>query len=115
MESLGGRKPDNPVSFIQACVRGRRFLWTYHVHLRLQGRFVARQTILDAVDSYEIVEFYPDDKYLPSYLLLGRVSGDSIHVLFAADVLGDNVRVITIYRPSLEEWEADFKTRKTTP
>jgi len=85
------------------------------VHLRLQGRFVARQTILDAVDSYEIVEFYPDDKYLQSYLLLGRVSGDSIHVLFAADVLGDNVRVITIYRPSLEEWGADFKTRKTTP
>ena len=83
------------------------------MHLRLQGRFVTRQTILDAVDSYEIVEFYPDDKYLPSYLLLGRVSGDSIHVLFAADVLDDNVRVIN--RPSLKEWEADFKTRKTTP
>jgi len=61
-----------------------------------------------------MVEFYPDDRYLPSYLLLGRVAGDSVHVLFAADVLGDNVRVITVYRPSPEEWEADLKTRKTT-
>ena len=83
------------------------------MHLRAQGRFVARQTILDAVDSYEIVEAYPDDKYLPSYLVLGQVAGDAVHVLFASDVQGHNVRVITVYRPSSDEWEADLKTRRT--
>jgi len=60
--------PDDPVAFIRACVRRRRILWTYHVNLRLKDRFVSRQTLFDAVDSYEIVESYPDDKYLPSYL-----------------------------------------------
>jgi len=34
------------------------------------------------------------------------------HVLFAADVEGDNVRVVTAYYPSLEEWEEDLKTRR---
>ena len=104
--------PDDPVAFIQACVRGRRILWTYHVNLRFQGRFVERQTILDAVDSYEIVELYPEDKYLPSCLVLAWLSGEPMHVLFAMDVVGDNVRVVTAYRPSPDEWENDFTTRR---
>ncbi len=82
------------------------------MNLRLKGRFVQRQTILDAVDSYEVVESYPDDKYLPSYLVLARPAGDAIHVLFATDVEGDNVRVVTAYRPSPDEWEDDLKTRR---
>ena len=68
------------------------------MNLRLKGRFVARQAILDAVDSYQMVESYPDDKYLPSYLVLARPAGDAIHVLFATDIEGDNVRVVTAYR-----------------
>jgi hypothetical protein len=87
-------------------------LWTYHVNMRLQGRFIQRQTIIDAVDAYEIIEEYPKDKYLPSYLVLGQHGGDSFHVLFAVDVEGNNVRVVTAYRPSLEEWETDLRTRR---
>lgn len=107
------RVPDEPIVFIQACVRARRILWTYHVNLRLKGRFVSRDLILDAVDSYELVEAYPEDKYLPSYLVLARRPGDAIHVLFAADVEGDNVRIVTAYRPSPDEWNDDLKTRRS--
>lgn len=106
--------PEDPVAFIQQCVRARRILWTYHVNLRLKGRSVSRQIILDAVDSYEVVESYPDDKYLPSYLMLARSGGDAIHVLFATDVEGDNVRVVTAYRPSPDEWAEDLKTRRAS-
>jgi hypothetical protein len=109
------RLPDEPISFIRECVRAGRLLWTYHVNLRLKGRFVQREFILDAVDSYEIVESYPGDKYLPSYLVLARRSGDAIHVLFAADVEGNNVRVVTAYRPSPDEWDDDLKTRRSRP
>lgn len=72
----------------------------------------SRQIILDATDSYGIVEAYPDDKYLPSYLLLGRTGDDVFHVLFGVDVVGRNVRVVTAYVPSPEEWEPDLKTRR---
>ncbi len=109
------RLPDEPLSFIQECVRSGRLLWTYHVNLRLKGRFVRREGILDAVDTYDIVESYPDDKYLPSYLVLARLPGDAVHVLFAADLEGNNVRVVTTYRPSPDEWADDLKTRRPRP
>jgi hypothetical protein len=33
-------------------------------------------------------------------------------VLFAVDVEGDKVRVVTAYRPGAEEWEPDLKARR---
>jgi hypothetical protein len=112
VETVERRLPGDPAAFVRTCVLERRILWTYHVNMRLERRFVARQAILDSVDSYELVESYPDDKYLPGYLFLARPIGDAIHVLFATDVEGDNVRVVTAYRPSSDEWMDDLKTRR---
>mgnify|MGYP001159159138 CR=1 FL=1 len=106
------RLPDDPIRFVQDQVRRGRILWTYHVNMRLAGRFIPREVILAAVDTYELVEAYPDDKYLPSYLLLARHGTEAFHVLFAADVEGDNVRVVTSYRPDSREWQADLKNRR---
>lgn len=105
--------PAEPIAFIQDCVRQRKILWTYHVNLRLAGRFISRESILAAVETYELAEAYPEDKYLPSYLVLGRHATESFHVLFAADVEGENVRVVTAYQPDPEEWEEDLKTRRS--
>jgi len=33
-------------------------------------------------------------------------------MLFAVDVQGDNVRVVTSYRPDRGEWQEDMKTRR---
>jgi hypothetical protein len=102
--------PNDPLAFIRRCVRERKIHWTYHVTMRLAGRYLTRKEILEAVDSYALIESYPEDKYLPSYLILAAAS---FHVQFAADVEGDNVRIVTAYRPDLNEWEADLKTRRT--
>jgi len=80
--------------------------------MRLAGRFIPREAILAAVDTYQLVEAYPKDKYLPSYLILARRGPETFHVLFAADVEGDNVRVVTSYRPDRGEWQDDMKTRR---
>lgn len=106
--------PVEPLAFIQDCVRGRRVLWTYHVNMRLRGRSIQRHAVLDAVDGYEIVEAYPGDKYLPSYLVLARYGKEAFHILFATDVVGENVRIITAYRPDTDEWNPDLKTRRDT-
>lgn len=105
--------PVDPLTFIQQYVRSRRIVWTYHVNMRLQGRYIARGEVLAAVDSYEIIEPYPEDKYLPSYLVLAKHEGYGFHVLFATDVEGDNVRVVTAYRPDPGEWNPDLRTRRT--
>jgi hypothetical protein len=108
-----GRHPIDPVAFIQRCVHAGDVFWTYHVNMRLAERFIARDAILESVDSYELVEAYPDDKYLPSYLLLAHQGADKFHVLFAADVEGDNVRVVTAYRPDPSEWDDDLENRRS--
>lgn len=107
--------PGDPIRFVQDCIRRGHVLWTYHVNMRLAGRYIPRESILGAVETLELVEAYPDDKYLPSYLILGRVGSDAFHVLFAADVEGDNVRVVTAYRPDAGEWQDDLKTRRHKP
>ena len=86
------------------------------VNIRLTGRFIHREAILSSVDTYELVEAYPtDDKYLPSYLLFARRTSEAFHVLFAVDVPGENVRVVTSYRPDPREWQSDMKTRRRKP
>lgn len=82
------------------------------MNMRMEGRFIPRQIILDSVEDYEIIEEYPMDKYLPSYLVFSRYEGRVFHALFAVDIERDNVRVVTAYHSSLDEWEADFKTRR---
>ena len=106
------RLPSDPVRFIQDCIRRGRVLWTYHVNMRLAGRFIPRESILGLVETLELIEAYPEDKYLPSYLVLGRARSHTFHVLFAADVEGDNVRVVMAYRPDAGEWQDDLKTRR---
>ena len=107
-----GPTPINPLDFIQRCVRERRVFWTYHINMRMKDRAINRAMILAPVESFEIIEAYPDDKYLPSYLVHTQHSGTAIHVLFATDMEHGNVRVVTAYRPSPEEWNPDMKTRK---
>jgi Domain of unknown function (DUF4258) len=104
--------PEDPLAFIQQCIQRRQLYWTYHITMRLQGRFISRQHILDAVDTYEVIESYPEDKYLPSYLVYATVGDEVFHILFAVDVPTEQARVITAYRPDPEAWEADQKTRR---
>jgi hypothetical protein len=103
------------LDFIRCCLAKRRIYWTYHVNMRLRERHLTREMVLAATGDVEVVEAYPQDKYLPSYLVLCRSGDTPLHVLFAVDVPGDNVRIVTAYPPDLAEWMPDLKTRRTSP
>jgi hypothetical protein len=104
--------PDNPLEFIRKCVKERKIRWAYHVNMRMKDRFISREFIINSTGSYEIIEEYPKDKYLPSYLIYSEYQNGTFHILFATDVKGNNVRSITAYYPSPDEWKEDFKTRR---
>ena len=106
------RLPQDALDFIRRCVQEGKVHWTYHVNMRLAGRYISRNDVLEATESYEIIESYPEDKYLPSYLVRATSDQDTFHVLFAADVDGDNIRIVTAYRPNPDEWESDLRSRK---
>ena len=67
---------------------------------------------MDSVETYQIIESYPDDKYLPSYLIHATWDQTIIHILFAVDVANTNVRIVTAYHPYPKEWEPGFMRRK---
>jgi hypothetical protein len=66
----------------------------------------------DTSSTLEITEAYPRDKYLPSYLLRGVSDGRVFHVQIAADVDGENIRVVTMYIPDPDEWDEELRCRR---
>lgn len=82
--------------------------------MRLAQKHIKRDIIINAIDSYEIIEAYPEDKYLPSYLLYGYSGRIAFHVLVAVDKININIRVITAYLPDKNEWEDNLRVRRKT-
>ena len=80
--------------------------------MRLAQRGLHSSMLLDCVDSLEIIESYPADKYLPSFLLRGESGAIVFHVQIAADVENQNVRIVTMYVPNPDEWDASKRRRK---
>ncbi|ABB33306.1 hypothetical protein Gmet_3092 [Geobacter metallireducens GS-15] len=112
MGPMSPQKEQNVIDIIRSCVSRKSIFWTYHVSMRMAERFVPRQIIFASLDTYEIIESYPDDKYLPSYLIRAEHEEVVFHILFALDRDNDAVRIITTYTPSSEKWEADGRTRR---
>src|SRR5436189_6471393 len=74
-------------------------------------RRIAVQEVRDAILSGEIIEDYPQDKYGPSCLILGRSSsGRPLHIQTSYPTR-DRVKIITIYEPDPSLW-IDLKVRK---
>lgn len=80
--------------------------------MRLDQRGIDSQVLFDSVSTLEVIEAYPRDKYLPSFLLRGKVEELVFHAQVATDVEGDNVRVVTMHIPNPEEWEMDGRVRR---
>jgi hypothetical protein len=80
--------------------------------MRLQERRLTGDALREAAATLEIIEEYPHDKYLPSYLLRGEVPAFVFHALVATDIEGDNIRVVTMYLPDSGQWDEDGRLRR---
>ena len=69
--------------------------------------------VIEALETGEIIEEYPDDQPYPSCLILGRTqAARSLHIVSARVLAEQRLIVITTYQPDPARWEADFKRRK---
>jgi len=67
--------------------------------------------IREAIQSGEIIEDYPDDKYGPSCLILGfTMSGRPLHIQ-CSDPVRSRVKIITAYEPAQDEW-INYRVRR---
>lgn len=81
--------------------------WTNHVLQRLIQRGIRASDVIEAIITGEVIEEYPDDYPYPSCLVLG---GNKLHVVCG---IGEGkLWIITAYRPTLDKWESDLKTRR---
>ncbi len=81
--------------------------WTNHVLQRLIQRGISVSDVIEAIMTGEVIEDYPDDYPYPSCLVLG---GNKLHVVCG---IGEGkLWIITAYRPTLDKWENDLKTRR---
>lgn len=74
-------------------------------------RQIAISEIRQAIDSGEIIEDYPADKYAPSCLIFGYTEVQRplhIHCSYPSRPL---IKIITLYEPDTNRW-IDFKIRR---
>ena len=84
---------------------------TKHAAIRMYERKVKYLGIKSAIMNGDIIEEYLDESPNPRVLISGHdEAGKPLHVVVG---VGDwNIEIISAYYPSLEKWEADYKTRK---
>ena len=86
--------------------------FSQHALNRSIRRVISVQEIREAIDSGEIIEDYPNDKYGPSCLILGfSASGQPIHVQ-CSHATRSLVKIITLYEPNPALW-IDHRIRKS--
>jgi len=91
----------------------KKVLFSRHAlnQMNLSERMILRREVCEAIESDEVVEDYLNDPRGHSCLLMGRTrNGRVVHVVCAPKK--EYLAVVTVYAPSLLEWEPDFKTRR---
>jgi hypothetical protein len=85
-------------------------LFTKHARQRMLDWNVSSPAIRRVIENGVIIERYPHDSPYPSVLMLGWDERNPIHLVAAAKNESTWI-VITVYVPSREKWENDFRTR----
>ncbi|MCF6212332.1 MAG: DUF4258 domain-containing protein [Gammaproteobacteria bacterium] len=86
--------------------------WKQHALERLFGRGIPSRHIEEGLQEGELVEFYPGAYPVAACLLLCFCDGQPLHIVVAFQEQQGVCHVITVYRPSTEKFETDWKTRK---
>lgn len=87
--------------------------FSQHAFRRMFERQVVPEAVMRALrGDGEIIASYPDDQPLPSYLILWFEAGSPVHAVIARSDESALCVVVTVYRPTLDLWHPDFRTRR---
>jgi hypothetical protein len=87
--------------------------WSLHAVKKLRVEGLRKRDVEVSLKECIIVEDYAmEGRPLPGCLILGFIDSDTLHAVIAIDRDFDRIFVITVYKPSLERWKDDWKTRK---
>lgn len=98
----------------QSDLDGQKILWSRHGIAELVNEGWTRAELEHGLVTCEIIEDYPAlTRPLPDCLVMGLLTrGAVFHAVIAIDAPTDRLFIVTVYKPSVEEWENDWRTRK---
>ena len=96
---------------LRDAVARNRIQWHHHALRRMLERGITREQVKRTIRQGEIIEVYEQDRPYASCLILGFVP-EPLHVVAALDPRSLVCHVITAYRPSLEQFEPDYRIRR---
>jgi hypothetical protein len=93
---------------------GTLVYWSRHAIVEMVKDDLTRSEVEQALDQCEIIEDYlPGHRPLPDCLVLAYLSEKRpLHAVIAIDERIDRIFIITVYLPSSERWQDDWRTRK---
>lgn len=86
-----------------------KLVFRQHAIRRMFERSISVADVEQALATGRVIESYPDDTPYPSSLMLARVDGRPLHLVFAAN--GDERIIVTVYEPDPVLWSEDFSRR----
>ena len=94
---------------------GAKILWSRHGTTELANEGWTRIPVETALQECEVIEDYPEvHRPLPDCLVLAYFEDRRpLHVVIAIDEQNDRLIIVTVYQPNSEEWNDDWRTRKT--
>jgi len=100
-------------AFIRQKAKERKVKWSRHALAELASEPVSVSEVEAALQKAEVIEMYAHlHRHLPDCLVLAFASGMPIHCVVALNEPQDYILIVTIYRPTSEEWQDDWRTRK---
>jgi hypothetical protein len=98
---------------VRSLAAAERVALKKHCILRMRQRRITVDELKEALVCSEIVEYYEDDYPLPSALILGyTISGKPLHAVVAWDQESNIIWIITLYEPTSERWDEQFRIRR---
>ncbi len=85
--------------------------WQRHALTRMLERNISRDDVKNVISKGEIIEEYPNDYPLPSCLMF-YMGITPLHVVLSYNETNQTTYIITAYKPDLNHFEADLKTRR---
>ena len=98
------------IEALRSFIRVHKPIVTDHAIREMDNDEVTLDDVLNAIYMGEIIEDYPKAFPLPACLINGQtLDGRPVHVCLSLPPL---VKIITVYVPSSDKWQDNFRRRK---
>ncbi len=89
-----------------------KIMFRIHAIDRMFERGIGIKDIRNALETGQDIENYDDNASYPARLVLSWRGKRPLHVVAADNISGDEIIVITGYRPDPSRWTDDFRGRR---